>query len=317
MLKIYNYWNLKGKQTIQTALLTILVTFLMTPAQANLTLTGVLDGPLSGGTSKGVELFVTADIADLSIYGIGAANNGGGTDDEEFTFSSGAYTAGTFIYVASDSAGFFEYMGFYPDFTDSSIDMNGDDAVEVFMNGNVIDIFGDINTDGSGESWEYLDSWVYRKNGTGPDSTTFVESNWTFAGVNILDDCTTNATCASVFPTGTYTTMGSGTPELDFTSSAFSIAEGDTANVSVALSMSADCTIEVALDTTGTAVEGTDFTFSSPQTLTFAAGDTTIQTISIPTIDNTDSDGERTIVLNLQNGSCDIGAVSQFFLLMI
>jgi len=257
MLKIYNYLNLKGKQAIQTALLTVLVTFLMTPAQANLIITGILDGPLSNGSSKGAELFVTADIADLSMYGIGSANNGGGTDGEEFTFPADAYTAGTFIYVATDSAGFFEYMGFYPDFTDSAMGVNGDDAVELFMGGNVIDIYGDINTDGSGESWEYLDSWVYRKNGTGPDGTTFVESNWTLAGVDILDGCTTNATCASVFPAGTYSAMGSATPELDFTSSAFSVTEGDAANVSVALSNSADCTIEVALDASSTAVEGT------------------------------------------------------------
>ncbi len=314
MLKIYNYF-MKGKQAIQTALLTVLMAFLMTPAQANLVLTGVLDGPLSNGISKGAELFVTADIADLSMYGIGSANNGQGTDGEEFTFPAGAYTAGTYIYVATDSAGFFEYMGFYPDFTDSAMEVNGDDAVEVFMGGNVIDIFGDINTDGSGESWEYLDSWVYRKNGTGPDGTTFVGSNWTYAGVDVLDGCATNATCASVFPAGTYTTMGSGTPEFDFTASAFSVSEGDAAGVNVALSMSADCTIEVALDASSTAVEGTDFTFSSPQTLTFAAGDTTIQTISIPTIDNTDSDGERTIVLNLANsggaGGCGIGTTDQ------
>ena len=30
--------------------------------------------------------------------------------------------------------------------------INGDDAVELFHNGTVIDTFGDINTDGNGET---------------------------------------------------------------------------------------------------------------------------------------------------------------------
>ena len=53
----------------------------------SLVITGVYDGPLTGGVPKGIELYVTADIADLSVYGVGAANNGGGTDGEIY-FSS-------------------------------------------------------------------------------------------------------------------------------------------------------------------------------------------------------------------------------------
>ncbi|MGB0914546.1 MAG: immunoglobulin domain-containing protein, partial [Crocinitomicaceae bacterium] len=56
----------------------------------DLIITGVFDGPNTGGTPKGVELYILNDIADLSIYGIGSANNGGGTDGEEFTFPSDA-----------------------------------------------------------------------------------------------------------------------------------------------------------------------------------------------------------------------------------
>ena len=52
----------------------------------DMVITGVVDGPLSGGTPKAVELCVLNDIPDLSIYGVGSANNGGGSDGEEFTF---------------------------------------------------------------------------------------------------------------------------------------------------------------------------------------------------------------------------------------
>ena len=69
-------------------------------AASDLVITGVVDGPLSGGVPKAIELCATADVADLSIYGVGSANNGGGTDGEEFTFPAVGVSAGTFVYVA-------------------------------------------------------------------------------------------------------------------------------------------------------------------------------------------------------------------------
>ena len=62
-----------------------------------------MDGPLSGGVPKVIELFVRNDIPDLSIYGFGSANNGGGSDGEEFTFPADAASAGSFIYIAYES----------------------------------------------------------------------------------------------------------------------------------------------------------------------------------------------------------------------
>ncbi len=172
-------------------------------ASADLILTGVFDGPLTGGTPKAAELYVSADIADLSIYGIGSANNGDGTDGEEFTLS-GSASEGDFIYIASEAAGFTSFFGFAPTFTSGALEVNGDDAVELFQNGSVIDVFGDIDTDGSGEAWDYLDGWAYRNDGTGPDGDTFVLSNWSFSGVNALDGETSNSTAETPFPTGTY-----------------------------------------------------------------------------------------------------------------
>ena len=65
----------------------LLVLVSASSAQASdITITGVIDGPLSGGTPKAVELFVINDIPDLSVCGLGSANNGGGTDNQEFTF---------------------------------------------------------------------------------------------------------------------------------------------------------------------------------------------------------------------------------------
>jgi hypothetical protein len=171
-----------------------------------LIITGAFDGPLAGGTPKVVELYVANDIADLSQYGLGSANNGGGTDGIEFTFPAVSATAGQFIYVSTETVEFNNYFGFAPDYTNGGATLiNGDDAVELFHLGAVIDVFGDINVDGTGQPWEYLDGWAYRNSSTGPDGTTFQLGNWSFSGINALDGETTNATAATPIPIGTFT----------------------------------------------------------------------------------------------------------------
>ncbi len=304
-----------NKNLICTVLTTVFFVFsLFTTAYSNVIITGVFDGPLTGGQPKGVELFVTADVADMSMYGIGSANNGGGTDGEELTMN-GSYATGTFIYITSDSAGFADFFGFNADFVDGAANINGDDAIELFMNGAVIDVFGDINVDGSGTNWEYMDGWAYRNDGTGPDGATFVESNWMYSGTNQLEGGTTNADCMVPFPIGTYMDVMSSTPEFDFTTSGLSVEEGDPATISVALSIPADCSIEVVLDAANsTATEGTDFTFSSPETLTFTAAGPTTQDITIMLTEDADVEGDETIVLVLENlggMGCGLGNVSQ------
>jgi plastocyanin len=177
----------------------------------DLLISGVFDGPLPGGQPKGIELYVINDIADLSVYGVGSANNGGGSDGNEFSLPAVAATAGDYLYVVDNGDDFEAFFGFAADFVDdtnSSMAINGDDAIELYLGDEVVDIFGDINVDGSGEPWEYLDGWAYRVNGTGPDGTTFVLSNWTFSGINAFDGETSNTTAASPMPVGTYSTTG-------------------------------------------------------------------------------------------------------------
>jgi hypothetical protein len=185
----------------------IALTTLSTPvAASDLVITGVVDGPLTGGVPKAIEVYALNNIADLSVYGLGSANNGGGTDGEEFTFPAVAATAGQFLYVASESTGFTSFFGFAPDYTSSAASINGDDAIELFHNGFVVDVFGDINVDGSGQPWDHIDGWAYRDDDTGPDCSTFLLANWSFSGINALDGETTNGTAATPFPIGTFLT---------------------------------------------------------------------------------------------------------------
>ena len=211
----------------------------------DLLITGVIDGPLTGGLPKAVELYVVNDIPDLSIFGIGGANNGGGSDGEEFTFPADAATAGQFIYVATESIEFTNFFGFAPDYTDgTAVSINGDDAVELFQNGAVIDTFGDINVDGTGQPWEYLDGWAYRVSGTEADGTIFNIANWTFSGPDALDGETSNATAAIPFPTGTFAPLaGDAAP---------GVASTDPTNGAAGVAIDANVTINFTEDVTVT-----------------------------------------------------------------
>jgi len=183
----------------------------------DLIISGVFDGSLSGGTPKGVELYVVNNIPDLSIYGVGSANNGGGSDGLEFQLPEESATAGSFIYITTESPNFSTFFGFDTTYTDGSMSINGDDAVELFMNEAVIDVFGDINVDGNGTPWEYLDGWAYRKSGR-TAATTFSETDWTYSGVNGLEGGTNNATANSPMPIGSFSTEASTEPVLTITS---------------------------------------------------------------------------------------------------
>ena len=166
-------------------------------------ITAIFDGPLAGGLPKGCEVYVRSDIADLSHFALGWANNGLGTDGIEFTFPAVAVPAGTYLYVASESTGFTTWFGFAPDYADIDANINGNDAVELFKDGSVVDQFGDPDVDGTGEIWEYMDGWAYRDDMTGPDAI-FDDANWTYSGTDALDGETDNASAADPIPIGTF-----------------------------------------------------------------------------------------------------------------
>ena len=235
----------------------------------DLLITGIIDGPLPGGFPKGMELYVLNDIADLSIYGLEIAGNGGPATGVEYTFPADAYTAGDFIYVAiedADSAAAFEqYLGVTPTYQSSTLAHNGDDTIILYNGATITDSIGEIGVDGTGTAWESLDGWGYRNNGAGPNAT-FDVTEWSFSGVNALDGCDladdtgTNAACSSVFPIGTYSPTPSpdttivinspgdgslialGTTSVDVVFTTANLGTGDQVDVTVTLNSGAPST---------------------------------------------------------------------------
>ena len=124
------------------------------------------------------------------MWGIGSANNGGGSDGQEFTFPAGSAAAGDFFVIAGnvDSFNFFA-NNFVQNFTliqSGAANVNGDDAIEVFNNGSVFDTYGDINTLGDGETWDYTDGFATRTGG-GPgafDQANYSSNAFAFDGLN-------------------------------------------------------------------------------------------------------------------------------------
>ena len=277
---------------------------LANPASAQLVISGVVDGPLTGGTPKAIEVYVVSNIVDLSIYGLGSANNGGGSDGEEFTFPAGAANAGQFIYVASEASQFEAFFGFSPDYSSNAASINGDDAIELFKDGNVIDVFGDINVDGNGEPWEYLDGWAYRSNGTGPDGSFFELGNWTFSGPNALDGETTNGTAATPFPIGTFSAaMGDQPPTVSRTNPANG-ADDVSEDADIEITFNEAVTVsgtwfEIACNSSGphsgVVSSGDDTTYLIDPDSDFVAGDSCTVTVFATQVEDQDGSPDNMV----------------------
>jgi len=157
----------------------------LTQVGGGLVISAVFDGPLTGGQPKGIELYALEAIPDLSVYGVGAANNGGGTDGVEFTFPADSLSAGDYIYLTDQELPFLQFFGVDPTYTDGggAAGINGNDAIELFdltdpQNPVVVDVFGDPNVDGVGAAWEYTDGWARRTATGGPNGGAFDPGNW-------------------------------------------------------------------------------------------------------------------------------------------
>ncbi len=184
------------------ALILFSTTFVL--SQSKLIITGVYDATLSGGLPKGIEIYVIENIDDLSIYGIGVSNNGGGSDGVEYSFPKESANKGDYIYLSSEIKQFTAFYDFPPNYITSIIKVNGDDAIELYMNNTVVDVYGEIDKDGTGLVWDYRDSWVYRKDETFADGNSFDKNNWIFGGPDIFDGAITNASSKKPMPIGTF-----------------------------------------------------------------------------------------------------------------
>ena len=164
-------------------------------ASADIIISEVVDATLSGGNPKYVELTNTG-ASDVTFgAGDGIINQSNASNDLiiDTDLTGLTIAAGdSFVIQSSGNDGqliFESTYGFAADLYTSAFYSNGDDRYILWMGGAVHDIHGDIDTDGTGLAWEYLDGYAF----SNPTRITanggsFVIGDWTHGGVNSLED---------------------------------------------------------------------------------------------------------------------------------
>lgn len=158
-----------------------------------------LQGYAATGQIRAVQLSVLADIADLSVYGVEIASNGAVPNpaDIEFTFPAGSSALkGDQLFIvrdldAANAQAYFEgCFNSFKVYETTKMTANGDDVFVLYKEGNAIEYFGEPGIDGTGEVWEYTDSWAYKLDG-----------EWIYAGAGaVVNAGATNATSKAAYP---------------------------------------------------------------------------------------------------------------------
>lgn len=166
---------------------------LMSYAQTPI-ITAIVDGDCSGGNPKLLEIYASGTV-DFSLYSLENQTNANTTWGNTQDLSALGIVTNSFVYITT--TGSETALGSdFPSITftnpnvlaSNTMNVNGDDRVRIILTADstVIDQFGAEGIDGTGTTWEYLDSYAKRNNNTGPDGG-FNEANWTFGGVSALD----------------------------------------------------------------------------------------------------------------------------------
>jgi len=148
------------------------------------------------GTGGGDFRFVELYNAGTNSINLSADNwhlsqqaNGSSWDDIPLT---GTVAAASAWVIAYNTTNFQNAYGFVPDQQSSGIDGTGNDAWFLYYNGDhanglLIDIYGELDTDGTGAAWEYTDGRAERNNSILAPNAVWTASEWT-----ILAGATTN-----------------------------------------------------------------------------------------------------------------------------
>ncbi len=259
-------------------------------------ITAIVDGDCSGGNPKLLEIYAqgTVDFSNYSLENETNANNGFGNS---FSLSGLGTVIDDFVYVtttgsATALASEFPSLSNANIVTTGTMNVNGDDRLRIVdAQMNVVDQFGVSATDGSGESWEYKDSFAKRIDGTGPDGG-FNEANWTFGGVEVLDGIGTCQGGTDTYETliggvGNYSTTGNTNPSINVSGPVTDLdyfetqGPSDEGTISVSgRNLTADIVVTVP-STDFEISETSGGTFSQSITLQQQAGDVAATTIYV------------------------------------
>lgn len=168
----------------------LLLTSIATRAQDGLFISEVAD-PGDEYTGRFIELFnagsESVDFENAVFYLARQSNGGTSWGEVQLT---GSVAAGA-CYVIGGSA-FESFYGFAPDLLTGILTGNGDDPYSLYEGGGHVsgmlhDIYGDSNTDGTGEPWEYTDSRAVRKPDVDDPRILWSALEWDITPADVAD----------------------------------------------------------------------------------------------------------------------------------
>lgn len=173
-----------------TTVCALLLISLSVNAQNGLFISEVAD-PADEYTGRFIELFNAGSEAvdfNTDVFFLARQSNGGSSWGE--VQLTGSIAAGS-TYVIGGSA-FESWYGFAPDLVTGILTGNGDDPYSLYEGGDhetgmLHDIYGDEDTDGTGEPWEYTDSRAVRTPDVDDPRILWSASEWVITPADISD----------------------------------------------------------------------------------------------------------------------------------
>ncbi len=163
-------------------------------ANTDLIISEVAD-PGDNYQSRFVELYnlgiTTIDFGTDIWYLVKQSN---GSSYSRVQLADSVVSGGVYVVAYSD-ANFNSSYGFYPDLASGIISGNGDDGYFLYYGGDetsgtLIDAYGVMDQDGSGEDWEYLDAKAVRLRSVTAPNTTWTAAEWDIPASANVDDMT-------------------------------------------------------------------------------------------------------------------------------
>jgi|GEM_PF-5375789 len=141
--------------------------------------------PENASASRFVELHNSENVdVNLKGWSLKRYNNGGVAS--AIPLDNLVIEANSFIIISNHkestevNLNFKDVFGFEPDLINSKLDGNGNDAYGLFDEKNeLIDVFGNIDIDGTNQDWEYTDGRAYRNINIREPNSVFTIEQWT------------------------------------------------------------------------------------------------------------------------------------------
>ncbi|NJM78632.1 MAG: T9SS type A sorting domain-containing protein [Flavobacterium sp.] len=178
-------------------------------------ITAMIDGPCPNGYPKVCEIYASGTV-NFALYSAQNQTNANTTWGATLDLTPLGTRTNEYVYIIVTGGSTTIATTEFPSITASNsiennvMNLNGDDRIRIINTSTmaVIDQFGVTDLDGTGTSWEWLDTYAKRNNGSGPDGG-FTQANWTFGAINLFDTgagtCTGGTQLQSIVPLGTFT----------------------------------------------------------------------------------------------------------------